>query len=109
MSFLTRTALRAPRSIAFAPRAFSTSFIAQKSATESVKDTAHSVDKAVANKIVDGIELGEKAAAKVKEAANISSSEAKGKANKVAGEAKGKAAELKGEAKGKYRETKGKL
>ena len=60
MSFLTRTALRAPRTIAFAPRAFSTSFISQKSATETVKETVHAADKAVAGKIVDGIEVGRK-------------------------------------------------
>lgn len=57
MSFLTRTTLRlAPRTTTFAPRAFSTSFIAHKSTTETVKDTVHSVDKKVASKIVDGIE-----------------------------------------------------
>lgn len=60
MSFLTRTTLRiAPRStITYAPRAFSTSFINRKSTTESVKDTVHSVDKKIASKIVDGIEVG---------------------------------------------------
>ena len=61
MSFLTRTtpiarALVVPRT--FAPRAFSTSFVARKSATESVKDGVKSVDRAVADKLVDGIEVG---------------------------------------------------
>jgi len=139
MSFLTRTALRAPRTIAFAPRAFSTSFISQKSATETVKETVHAADKAVAGKIVDGIEVGrkspssllsffaalyfpvqissyanersttEQASAKVKEAAGMSSGEAKGKAEELKGEAKGKAAELKGQAQGKAEEIKGKM
>lgn len=58
MSFLTRTAPRFTRSIAFAPRAFSTSFAPQKSATEAVKDTVKTVDRAVADKLVDGIEIG---------------------------------------------------
>jgi hypothetical protein len=56
MSFLTRTALRAPR--VFAPRAFSTSFVAYKTPVEAAKDTLKTVDKAVAGKIVDGIEIG---------------------------------------------------
>jgi hypothetical protein len=55
MSFLTRTAFRTTR---FAPRAFSTSFAAQKTATETVKDAADTVNHKVADKIVDGIELG---------------------------------------------------
>ena len=59
MSFLTRTAIRtAPRVSAFAPRAFSTSFVAQKTATEAVKDTVKGVDRAVSDKLVDGIEIG---------------------------------------------------
>jgi hypothetical protein len=59
MSFLTRAALRSTRvALAPAPRAFSTSFAAQKSATESVKDGVKTVDRAVSDKLVDGIELG---------------------------------------------------
>jgi hypothetical protein len=58
MSFLARTAPRFTRSIAFAPRAFSTSFAAHKSATETVKDTVKTVDRKVADKLVDGIEIG---------------------------------------------------
>lgn len=108
MSFLTRTTLRlAPRTTTFAPRAFSTSFAAQKTATESVKDTIHSVDKAVASKIVDGIEASETAAQKAKEAAGMSSGEAKGKASEVTGQAKGKASEVAGQAKGKASEIGG--
>ncbi|KAL2072129.1 hypothetical protein VTL71DRAFT_11472 [Oculimacula yallundae] len=60
MSFLTsRTILRASRtSFAVAPRAFSTSFVARKSATESVKDTVKTVDRKVSDVLVDGIEAG---------------------------------------------------
>jgi hypothetical protein len=46
------------RAFAVAPRAFSTSFIVRKSATEAVKDTVKGVDRAVSDKIVDGIEVG---------------------------------------------------
>lgn len=58
MSFLTRTAPRFTRTIAFAPRAFSTTYPAQKVVPDTVKDAAKTVDQAVANKLVDGIELG---------------------------------------------------
>lgn len=61
MSFLTRTApslFRATRTTTFAPRAFSTSFVVRKSPTETVKAAAKTVDRAVANKLVDGIEIG---------------------------------------------------
>jgi hypothetical protein len=60
MSFLTRTQpmLRTRGFAAIAPRAFSTSFVVRKSATEAVKDTVKTVDRAVSNKIVDGIEVG---------------------------------------------------
>jgi hypothetical protein len=59
MSFLTRTAIR-PVSLTarFAPRAFSTSFVARKTPTEAVKDTVKGVDRAVSDKLVDGIEIG---------------------------------------------------
>ncbi|KAG9241278.1 hypothetical protein BJ878DRAFT_578371 [Calycina marina] len=109
MSCLTRTVLRAPRTIAFAPRAFSTTFVTQKTATETAKDTLHAADKAVAGKIVDGIEVGQKAAGKVKEAAGMSKGEVEGKAAEAAGTVKGKTAELKGQASGKAEEIKGKM
>jgi translation elongation factor EF-Ts len=41
-----------------APRAFSTSFVVRNSATETVKGAAKGVDRAVSDKLVDGIELG---------------------------------------------------
>jgi hypothetical protein len=59
MSFLTRTQpMLRTRAFAVAPRAFSTSFVVRKSATEAVKDTVKGVDRAVSDKIVDGIEVG---------------------------------------------------
>lgn len=60
MSFLTRTAPRCitRSSAALAPRAFSTSFAAYKTPTETVKSAAKTVDRAVSDKLVDGIEIG---------------------------------------------------
>lgn len=63
MSFLTRTSPLARRvavSTRFAPRAFSTTYVQRKSATETVKDAAKSVDRAISDKLVDGIEAGGK-------------------------------------------------
>jgi hypothetical protein len=56
MSFLTTRTAFAART--FATRAFSTTYVAHKSVTETVKETVKTVDKAVASKIVDGIEMG---------------------------------------------------
>merc|ERR1712000_760893 len=64
-SFLTwRTVTRATRAPAtsFAPRAFSTTFVARKSATESVKDGVKTVDRKVSDVLVEGIEVGQTAA-----------------------------------------------
>lgn len=63
MSFLTENIIRrmalAPRAIAIrTPRTFSTSFAAQRTATETVKDAAKKVDRVVSDKIVDGIDAG---------------------------------------------------
>ena len=55
MSFIARAAFRRA---AFAPRAFSTSFAVRKSPVEAAKDTLKSVDRAVSDKLVDGIEIG---------------------------------------------------
>jgi hypothetical protein len=109
------------RTITFAPRAFSTTYPVQKVVPDSIKDAAKTVDHTIANKIVDGIELGrmsplhlchspsifpilgsalltrsstEKAARKTKEAVGMSSGKAKGKASELAGGAKGKAHEV---------------
>ncbi|KAF7929859.1 uncharacterized protein EAE97_009456 [Botrytis byssoidea] len=136
MQSITRTLSRqsrlfTPQLHIQASRPFSSTFISRKSATEAVKETVHKVDKAVASKIVDGIEVGQTATQKAKEAAGLSASEAKtaasnaaseaqgttssatgsasGTASELAGQAKGKAAELKGAAKGKAAEVKGEV
>ncbi|GME35057.1 Lea domain protein [Neofusicoccum parvum] len=97
-------------------RLFTTSTRVQKSTVDSVKDTAKKVDRTVADELVKGIEKGEQAAGKIKEATGVgkqkadgAAAQAKGKANEVAGEAKGKAHEVAGKAKGAAEEAKGKL
>lgn len=61
MSFLTtRAAFTARRAFVagVVPRAFSTTVVVNKTATETVKDALKTVDKAVSQKIVGGIEVG---------------------------------------------------
>merc|ERR1712224_642265 len=98
-----RRAAALPRAaIAFhAARPFTTTVIQQKNVTESVKDGLKSVDRAVSDKIVVGLDAA--AAAKEK---------AEGKAEKISGKAEGAAEELKGDAqqvKSQAKETKGDL
>ncbi|KAK0729511.1 hypothetical protein B0H67DRAFT_466906, partial [Lasiosphaeris hirsuta] len=117
MSFLTETAMRrvaalqVPRTLATsAPRAsFSTSIAFQKTATDSAKDALKSVDRAVSDKLVDGIDIGTTVASKLKETTeNITAGDVKGKAAELQGEAKGKASEMAGKAKGAVGEMAGK-
>lgn len=60
MSFLTRTTpvFRVAARTSFAPRAFSTSFVQKKSPVDTAKDAVKTVDRAVSDKLVDGIEVG---------------------------------------------------
>ncbi|KUJ10699.1 uncharacterized protein LY89DRAFT_689347 [Mollisia scopiformis] len=62
MSFLLRTLPRQSRPLALRAslptQAFSTTLTQRKSATETVKDAAKTVDRAVSDKLVDGIEIG---------------------------------------------------
>ncbi|KAH8798116.1 hypothetical protein F5882DRAFT_395172 [Hyaloscypha sp. PMI_1271] len=114
MSFLTRTVLplfsvQASSLRIAGARAFSTTLVTRKIVPDAVKEPVKKIDRAVSDKLVDGIELGQNAAQKAKEVAGMSKGEVKGKAHEVAGEAKGKANELAGEAKGKKEEIKGKL
>ncbi|KAK7757362.1 hypothetical protein SLS62_000374 [Diatrype stigma] len=114
MAFITkvagrRMALAARASVVQAPRQFSTSLAAQKSATETVKDSLKTVDRKVSDKLVDGINVGAAAAEKVKGATTGAAESAKGSAEELRGEAKGKASELKGEAKGAAKEAEGKV
>ncbi|PTB61935.1 hypothetical protein BBK36DRAFT_1173001 [Trichoderma citrinoviride] len=135
MSFLTRsvpktTSLAAPISRIAAVRStrpFTTSRPAQKIVPETVKDGLHKVDRAVSDKLVDGINMATAASHKVMETAeDLSSSgvaeqvegmqahakgkaqEMKGTAKEMKGTAKGKAEELKGKTKGAAAEAKGK-
>ncbi|PSS07007.1 hypothetical protein M430DRAFT_148061 [Amorphotheca resinae ATCC 22711] len=101
-SVFSQTVFRSSRTIAFAPRAFSTSLVAQRTAAQAAKDTLKTVDRKVSDKLVDGIEVGQSVTEKAKRVTGIgSTSDAKAKAQEVAGEAKGKAHEVAGEAKGK--------
>ncbi|CAM1504071.1 Fc.00g016620.m01.CDS01 [Cosmosporella sp. VM-42] len=119
MSFLTENIFRQmarmprvmPRVIAIqAPRRFTTYTALNKTATETVKDAAKTVDRKVSDKLVDGINAAAAVGSKVKEGAHeVASGGTSGKAAELRGEAKGKASELKGEAKGAAEQAKGKV
>ncbi|KAG9251004.1 uncharacterized protein F5Z01DRAFT_677257 [Emericellopsis atlantica] len=102
-----RRAAALPRAaIAFhAARPFTTTVIQQKSATETVKDGLKSVDRAVSDKIVVGLD----AAAAAKEKAKGEAEKVSGKAEGTAEELKGDAQQVKNQAKGEAKETKGDL
>ncbi|TFB07701.1 hypothetical protein CCMA1212_000148 [Trichoderma ghanense] len=108
-------------------RPFTTSRPAHKTVPETVKDGLHRVDRAVSDKLVDGINMATAATHKVMETAeDLSNSgvaeqvegaqahakgkakEMKGTAQELKGAAQGKAEELKGKAKGAAAEAKGK-
>merc|ERR1712054_149741 len=108
-----RRAAALPRAaIAFhAARPFTTTVIQQKNVTESVKDGLKSVDRAVSDKIVVGLDAAAAAKEKAEGKAEKISGKAEGAAEELKGGAqqvKGQAQELKGEAKGKAAELKGK-
>merc|ERR1719296_270147 len=96
-------------------RLFSTAPALRKSALDSAKETAKSVDQTISAKAVSGIEKGEELAQKTKETAGMSAAEAKNKASEAANQAQAKAeetagmsaAEAKGKAQGKAEEMKG--
>ncbi|KAJ4163745.1 hypothetical protein LMH87_005453 [Akanthomyces muscarius] len=104
MSFALRSATRAlPRAaVNTTTRAFSSTVVYQKTATQTVKDGVKSVDQAVSSKIVDGIDAAENAAEKAKRASQdaLGNKSAAGKAEELKGQAKGAAEEAKGKAKG---------
>ncbi|KAM3544213.1 hypothetical protein BM221_003049 [Beauveria bassiana] len=85
-----------------ATRAFSSTVVYQKTATETVKDGIKTVDKAVSGKIVDGIDAAESARQKVNQASEnvVGNKSAAGAAEELKGKAKGAAEEAKGKAKG---------
>ncbi|KAL9110397.1 MAG: hypothetical protein Q9227_005128 [Pyrenula ochraceoflavens] len=99
MSFLYRTAASATRCSRPTTRLFSTSVHRPKSATDTVKEPLKKVDRAVSDAAVSGIEKGQQAAAKAKEAVGVGAKKAEGKTEEVAGEAKQKTAELSEKAK----------
>ncbi|KAH8706443.1 hypothetical protein BGZ61DRAFT_477089 [Ilyonectria robusta] len=115
MSFLTENIIRQatliPRIIARqSPRAFSTSLVFNRTATEAIKDGAKSVDRAVSDKLVDGINATEAVGSKLKDGVQeVTQGKTSGKAAELRGEAKGKASELAGEAKGAAEQAKGKV
>jgi len=105
---LLRTAVKSSAARS-SPRLFSTSITQQKSATETVKDGLKSVDRAVSDVAVAGIDKGVEIKDQAASAIGVETKKAEGTASQVAGEAKGKAAELSGQAKGKAEEIKGKM
>lgn len=131
MATISRTAF--PSVANSAPRAaFSSSVTLQKSAVDSAKDTLKTVDRAVSDKLVDGINVGTTVASKLKEVsedalgtkntgaaaefrgqasgkASELSGQAQGKANQLGGQAQGKASELAGKAQGLASEAEGKI
>ncbi|KAK4217461.1 hypothetical protein QBC37DRAFT_46116 [Rhypophila decipiens] len=120
MSFLAEATARrvmtlsVPRAATHsAPRAanaaFSTSVTFQKSAVDSAKDTLKGVDRAVSDKLVDGINISSSVAGKIKEAAEeVTQGNSTGATAELRGEASGKASEVSGEAKGFASEAAGK-
>jgi len=120
MSFLTKTmrpAASLPRVfLTQAPRPFTTSIALRRTPVDTAKSGLKTVDRAVADKLVDGIDAAEAAGDKLKQAtgavagkAEEVKGDAKGKAEEVKGQAMGKASEVKGQAKGKASEVKGKV
>ncbi|KAI9147739.1 hypothetical protein HJFPF1_12770 [Paramyrothecium foliicola] len=112
MSFLTESAVRRvamlPRAVAFsAPRTFTTSLAAQRTAPEAVKDGLKTVDRAVSDKLVDGIDVATSAAEKLKQTTDEISSRNNiaGKAQELKGKAAGKASEVEGQVKGTAHEV----
>ncbi|CAK7218514.1 hypothetical protein SCUCBS95973_003514 [Sporothrix curviconia] len=106
-----RLATGAPRfsAIAVAPRVTATSTLHSrhlsssapraKTVTETAKDTLKSVDRAVSDKLVDGINVGSAMANKVKEAGqDIADGKATGKAQQLRNEAEATGNELKRDA-----------
>ncbi|KAK3317669.1 hypothetical protein B0T19DRAFT_295769 [Cercophora scortea] len=117
MSFLTEVTARRvatfqlPRTLATsAPRAaFSSGVTLRKNPVDAAKDTLKTVDRAVSDKLVDGIDIGTTVASKIKGTAeDVANSNAASKAAELRGEAVGKASEVAGKAKGTAEEWTGK-
>ena len=100
----SRTAARPTLTSTLPRAAFSSTARQEKTATETVKDGLKAVDRAVSDKLVDGIDVAAAVGTKAKEVGN----EITGKAQEYSGEAAGKAQEYRGEAAGKTSELAGK-
>ncbi|KAI0433124.1 hypothetical protein F5Y09DRAFT_97657 [Xylaria sp. FL1042] len=92
-----------------APRQFSTSIAARKSVTEAAKETLKSVDRKVSDKLVDGINIGSKAAQTVTGKAKEANYKAAGSAEEIRSKAKSNAEELAGKTKGAAKEAEGSI
>ncbi|KAI8949176.1 hypothetical protein F4801DRAFT_422302 [Xylaria longipes] len=113
MSFLSEAAVRRVALVSRvasvqAPRQFSTSIAARKTMTESAKDTLKTVDRKVSDKLVDGINVGSKAAETVTGKVTEANYKAAGTAEEIRGKLKADSEELKGKAKGAAKEAEGK-
>ncbi|KAI0409154.1 hypothetical protein F4802DRAFT_593442 [Xylaria palmicola] len=114
MSFLSEAALRRAAltsrvASVHTPRQFTTSFAAHKTIAESAKDTLKNVDRKVSDKLVDGINVGSKAAETVTGKAAEANYKAAGTAQEIRGKAKAEGAELAGKAKGAAKEAEGSI
>ncbi|KAK6336122.1 hypothetical protein TWF696_001689 [Orbilia brochopaga] len=89
-------------------RPLSTTITLNKSATETVKETIHTIDLKAGQTLAAGIDKAEQATESVKEAVGAAKKNAPSSADEAAGMAKGKAQETKGEVKGKASEISGK-
>ncbi|KAF9891078.1 hypothetical protein FE257_005013 [Aspergillus nanangensis] len=120
MSFLTRITPRTARVAAmnpvpiFATRAARPISSTTRRDNGPIKETLKKVDQTVSGAAAKGIEKGEQARDKIKDAVGKTMGEAeadagkfKGEASEVAGKAKGAAEEAFGQAKGKAKETAG--
>ncbi|KAF3912989.1 hypothetical protein ABW21_db0203565 [Orbilia brochopaga] len=87
-----------------ATRPLSTSTTLNKSATDTVKETIHTIDLKAGQTLAAGIDKAEQASESVKEAVGAAKKNAPSSADEAAGMAKGKAQETKGEVKGKASE-----
>lgn len=91
-----------------AARTFTTYVAAQRSATDAVKDSLHKVDRAVSDKLVDGIDVGTTVAEKVKEVTgDVLGSRTARRADEVVDKAAGRAKGAAADAAGKVRDVAG--
>ncbi|KAI2631256.1 hypothetical protein GGS21DRAFT_524038 [Xylaria nigripes] len=109
-TFFTEAALRrmamASRAVSQAAR-FGTTYIPRKSVTESAKDTLKSVDRKLSDKLVDGINVGTKAAETISGKSSEANYKSAGTAEEIRKKMKAESEELAGKAKRAAEETGG--